>query len=99
MLRSIVTMAVSLFIAGSLSSVLTPPSSSLSQSSSGNQDFFPLAVDNTWTHEVTFSGGDYHYYMTETVILDDFPLLEGAWFVVAEEYEPLTDTALSLIHI
>ncbi len=87
MLRSIVTIAVSLLIAGSVGSVLTGPSSS------GNHDFFPLAVDNTWTHEVTFSGGYYHYYMTETVIRDDFPLLEGAWFVVAEEYEPLTDTA------
>ena len=93
MLRSIVTIAVSLFIAGSLATVLMPPTSSLPPTSSGNRDFFPLAVDNTWTHEVTFSGGDYHYYMTETVIRDDFPLLEGTWYVVAEEYEPLTDTA------
>ena len=31
--------------------------------------------------------------MTETVIRDDFPLLEGASYIVAEEYEPLTDRA------
>ena len=31
--------------------------------------------------------------MTETVIRDDFPLLDGVSYIVAEEYEPLTDRA------
>lgn len=56
-------------------------------------DFFPLAMHNTWTHEVRFSGGDYHYYMTETVIKDNWPLLGHLSYVVAEDYEPLTDRA------
>lgn len=56
-------------------------------------NFFPLALDNTWTHEVKFSGGEYHYYMTETVTRDDLPLLESLSYVVEEEYEPLTDKA------
>jgi len=56
-------------------------------------DFFPLAMHNSWTHLVTFSGGDYLYYMTETVIQDNLPLFEGESYVVAEEYEPLTTTA------
>lgn len=56
-------------------------------------EFFPLAMHNTWTHLVTFSGGDYLYYMTETVIQDNLPLLEEKSYVVAEEYEPLTTTA------
>lgn len=56
-------------------------------------EFFPLAMHNTWTHEVKFSGGDYHYYMTGTVIKDDFQLNKGKSFVVAEEYEPLTQRA------
>lgn len=52
-------------------------------------NYFPLALHNSWTHLVTFSG-DYLYYMTETVIKDDMPLLEEISYVVAEEYEPLT---------
>lgn len=56
-------------------------------------EFFPLAMHNTWTHLVTFSGGDYLYYMTETVIQDNLSLLEEKSYVVAEEYEPLTTTA------
>ena len=56
-------------------------------------DFFPLAVHNTWTHEVTFSGGDYHYYMTARVITDEWRLQGELTYVVAEEYEPLTDRA------
>ncbi len=56
-------------------------------------EFFPLALHNSWTHLVTFSGGDYLYYMTETVIKDNLSLLEEQSYVVAEEYEPLTTTA------
>lgn len=56
-------------------------------------EFFPLAMHNTWTHLVTFSGGDYLYYMTETVIQDNLSLLEEKSYVVTEEYEPLTTTA------
>lgn len=56
-------------------------------------DFFPLAMHNSWTHEVTFSGGDYHYYMTETVIKQDLPLFKERSYIVSEEYEPLTKRA------
>jgi hypothetical protein len=56
-------------------------------------EFFPLAKNNTWKHLVVFSGGDYLYYMTETVIEDNLALPEGKSYVVAEEYEPLTTTA------
>ncbi len=56
-------------------------------------DFFPLTMHNTWKHEVTFSGGDYHYYMIGTVIKNNWRLLGGSSFVVAEEYEPLTKRA------
>ncbi len=56
-------------------------------------DFFPLAMHNTWTHEVRFSGGDYHYYMTETVVKDNWPLFGQLSYVVAEDYEPLTPRA------
>jgi len=55
-------------------------------------DFFPLAVHNSWTHIVVFSG-DYLYYMTETVVKDDFQVLGSASYVVKEEYEPLSTTA------
>lgn len=51
--------------------------------------YFPLALHNSWTHMVTFSG-DYLYYMTETVIKDDMPLFDQLSYVVAEQYEPLT---------
>ena len=56
-------------------------------------EFFPLAMHNSWTHLVTFSGGDYLYYMTETVVQDSLPLPQGKSYVVMEEYEPLTITA------
>lgn len=65
--------------------ILPPPKSGV--------DFFPLALHNSWTHLVVFSGGDYLYYMTGTVIRDDLPLFEGESYVVSEEYEPLTTTA------
>ena len=81
------TTLVACLVLGALLSVLTGPSPAERAS------FFPLALHNTWTHEVKFSGGDYHYYMTETVIRDDFPLLDGVSYIVAEEYEPLTDRA------
>lgn len=60
-----------------------------SQSPTVSANYFPLALHNSWTHLVTFSG-DYIYYMTETVIKDDMPLFDGASYVVAEKYEPLT---------
>jgi len=56
-------------------------------------DFFPLAKNNRWKHLVVFSGGDYIYYMTETVVDDGMQLSDKKSFVVAEEYEPLTETA------
>jgi hypothetical protein len=56
-------------------------------------EFFPLAMHNSWTHLVTFSGGDYLYYMTETVVRDNLELPQGKSYVVTEEYEPLTTTA------
>jgi hypothetical protein len=61
-------------------------------SSSKHPDYFPLALHNSWTHLVTFSG-DYLYYMTETVIKDDLQLSGGKSFVVVEEYEPLTSAS------
>ena len=86
-MQRIVTPLVALLVLGALARVLTAPSPP------GRANFFPLALHNTWTHEVKFSGGDYHYHMTETVIRDDFPLLDGVSYIVAEEYEPLTDRA------
>ncbi len=56
-------------------------------------EFFPLTLHSSWTHRVTFSGGDYLYYMTGTVIKDDWSLLNRKSYVVAEEYEPLTKRA------
>jgi hypothetical protein len=56
-------------------------------------DFFPLAIHNSWTHLVIFSGGDYLYYMKGTVVKEDLPLFGGKVYVVQEEYEPLTTTA------
>jgi hypothetical protein len=56
-------------------------------------EFFPLAKNNRWKHLVVFSGGDYIYYMTETVVDDGLQLSDGKSFVVSEEYEPLTTTA------
>lgn len=82
--------AVSTFIltAWALATALAPLPPPMS-----GAEFFPLAMHNTWTHLVTFSGGDYLYYMTETVIQDNLSLLEEKSYVVAEEYEPLTTTA------
>lgn len=59
------------------------------QSTVPSANYFPLALYNSWTHLVTFSG-DYLYYMTETVIKDDMHLSGGRSYVVAEDYEPLT---------
>ena len=70
------TPLVALLVLGALARVLTAPSPP------GRANFFPLALHNTWTHEVKFSGGDYHYHMTETVIRDDFPLLDGVSYIV-----------------
>ncbi|MGH8007746.1 MAG: hypothetical protein ACREQ3_12135 [Candidatus Binatia bacterium] len=57
-------------------------------------EFFPLTLHSSWTHRVIFSGGDYLYYMTETVVKDDHPLLEEKRsYVVVEDYEPLTKKA------
>jgi len=61
--------------------------------SSAEVEFFPLAKNNRWKHLVVFSGGDYIYYMTETVIDDGLQLSDKQSFVVAEKYEPLTETA------
>jgi len=83
---SVVLAALSL-VAAAIFTVLDPPPPM------SRADFFPLAMHNTWTHEIKFSGGDYHYYMTGTVIKDDHRLKEGKAFVVAEEYEPLTNRA------
>ena len=76
-----------LFIAWAVATVLAP------LPAMNGAEFFPLAMHNSWTHLVTFSGGDYLYYMTETVIKDNLPLLDGKSFVVTEQYEPLTTTA------
>ena len=78
---------------GIVSSLITVLSVSSERDHADLADFFPLAMHNTWTHEVTFSGGDYHYYMTETVIKDDWHLRGETTYVVAEEYEPLTNRA------
>lgn len=72
-----------LLVVWTLATLFTP------QSSTRSADYFPLALHNSWTHLVTFSG-DYLYYMTETVIMDDMHLSGGKSYVVAEEYEPLT---------
>lgn len=78
---------VAVLLAGGLTAALTRPDGSAAR------PFFPLALHNTWTHEVKFSGGDYHYFMTETVTRDDFALAQSVSYVVEEEYEPLTDRA------
>lgn len=72
---------------GALATALVPP-----PPMSGT-DFFPLAMHNSWTHLVIFSGGDYLYYMRATVVKEDLPLFGGKAYVVQEEYEPLTTTA------
>ena len=72
-----------LLVVWGLAALFTP------QSFTSGANYFPLALHNSWTHLVVFSG-DYLYYMTETVIKDDLHLVEGKSYVVAEEYEPLT---------
>lgn len=66
---------------------------SLVPKSSKPLDYFPLAKNNRWKHLVVFSGGDYIYYMTGTVIDDGLRLSDKQSFVVSEKYEPLTETA------
>lgn len=86
MLKMLTSIAVLFLVAVAVAFSLTPvPSAS--------PDFFPLAKNNRWKHLVVFSGGDYIYYMTETVVADDLQLSDGKSFVVSEEYEPLTETA------
>jgi len=86
MVRVITALCSALFVVWGLTTLFTPP---VSQK---GKDYFPLALHNSWTHLVTFSG-EYLYYMTETVIKDDLQLLEGKSYVVAESYEPLTVTS------
>lgn len=56
-------------------------------------EFFPLSVGNTWKHEVKFSGGEYHYFMTGRVTQTSLSLLDSYSYVVVEDYEPLTEKA------
>jgi hypothetical protein len=82
-LAAVTALCSMLLVVWTLTTLFTP------QSSASSANYFPLALHNSWTHLVTFSG-DYLYYMTETVIKDDMHLPEGKSYVVAEEYEPLT---------
>lgn len=82
-LSAILAICSAFFIVWSLTALFTRPPIL------NSANYFPLALHNSWTHLVIFSG-DYLYYMTETVIEDDMPLLEERSYVVAEEYEPLT---------
>ena len=87
-MRKAVTVTCGLFLIGLiLAMTLT------SRSPMAGAEFFPLAKYNSWKHLVVFSGGDYIYYMTETVIDDSMLLSDGKSYVVTEEYEPLTTTA------
>lgn len=72
---------------GGLANTLNGPEGSVPDT------YLPLELHNTWTREVKFSGGDYHYYMTETVTRDDFRLKQATSYIVEEEYAPLTDRA------
>jgi hypothetical protein len=87
MVKVLAAVVTALLTAWALATTLAP----LPPMSGAN--FFPLAMHNSWTHLVVFSGGDYLYYMTETVIKDNLLLPEGKSYVVMEEYEPLTTTA------
>ncbi|MGE0823338.1 MAG: hypothetical protein AB7G75_15880 [Candidatus Binatia bacterium] len=87
MSKTLVASCLSLLVGGVVALVLM-----LREPMAGTE-FFPLAKENSWKHLVVFSGGDYIYYMTETVIADDHQLSGGKSYVVAEEYEPLTTTA------
>jgi hypothetical protein len=82
-LAAVTALCSMLLVVWMLTTLFTP------QSSASSANYFPLALHNSWTHLVTFSG-DYLYYMTETVIKDDMRLPGGKSYVVAEEYEPLT---------
>lgn len=86
MLKTLITIAAILLVTVALAFTLTPKSLE-------PKDFFPLAKNNSWKHLVVFSGGDYIYYMTETVIDDEMPLSDQQSFVVSEKYEPLSETA------
>lgn len=82
------TVCVPILIVWALTTALFP------LSPMSGAEFFPLTLHSSWTHRVTFSGGDYLYYMTETVVKDDLPLLEEKKsYVVVEHYEPLTKRA------
>jgi len=87
-MRKALIVACGLFLIGlALALTLTP------RAPLARDEFFPLAKDNSWKHLVVFSGGDYIYYMTETVIDDNLSLADEKSYVVMEEYEPLTTTA------
>ncbi len=83
MKRPLLAVCVLFLALGTLTALLTP------RTPLREANYFPLALHNSWTHLVTFSG-DYLYYMTETVIKDDLPLFNELSYVVAEQYEPLT---------
>ena len=87
MLKALIV-ACGLFLIGVVLALTLPLQSPLAR-----DEFFPLAKDNSWKHLVVFSGGDYIYYMTETVIADNMALSDETSYVVMEEYEPLTTTA------
>jgi len=87
MMKALTSVSTALLIVWALATALAP------LSPMSGSEFFPLAMHNSWTHLVTFSGGDYLYYMTETVVHDDLQLPQGKSYVVKEEYEPLTTTA------
>jgi hypothetical protein len=86
MLKTLTTVIALFLAAVVLAFALTPTAPAA-------PEYFPLAKNNRWKHLVVFSGGDYIYYMTETVIDDGLQLPGGKSFVVSEEYEPLTTTA------
>lgn len=86
MLKTFLSISTLLLIAAALAFTMTPKLPEVTE-------FFPLAKNNRWKHLVVFSGGDYIYYMTETVIDDGLQLSDRKSFVVAEKYEPLTETA------
>src|SRR5688572_27654786 len=63
MLKTLTIISLLIIAAVALAFTLTPTSPAA-------REFFPLAKNNRWKHLVVFSGGDYIYYMTETVIDD-----------------------------
>jgi hypothetical protein len=86
MVKILSTITALFLMVGALAFTLTPTAPAA-------PEYFPLAKNNRWKHLVVFSGGDYIYYMTETVIDDGLPLLDQRSFVVSEKYEPLSETA------